>query len=168
MNSTTGTLMKTWSALLIFYIDKSLLVSYVWKECVFLYSRVCVGAYVLLMEERARLGMFMIAPVVFLCNWSSVEVWSCLLLSFWKWTKRRRVEREKGDKITVNKCCFICTITSTYIYRKIYWKVTGGTVYAALTPMVLSHIALFVLRTITCSLNKVTQLRALPVCWLSH
>lgn len=52
--------------------------------------------------------------------------------------------RQKGNKITVSKCCFILH-DNINLHIQV-WKVTDGTVYAVLTPMVLSHIAVFVIK----------------------
>lgn len=52
--------------------------------------------------------------------------------------------REKGNKMTVSECCFICMLTATYIFRSGKSENTlidtDSTVYAVFTPVVISHI----------------------------
>lgn len=53
--------------------------------------------------------------------------------------------REKGNKMTVSKCCFIFMLTSTYICKSgksEKLQIQTAQFYAVFTPMVISHIVM--------------------------
>lgn len=94
-------------------------------------------------------SMFVIASRVFLCDCSSLGGLIMPQVFVWVFESERggggRSEEEKWNKMTVSECCFICMLTSTYICRSGKLD-TDGFVYAVLTPMVISHIVMFVIK----------------------